>query len=655
MLRSKFKIEHLILAFTGVAIFALSIHPITTYDTFFGLKIGEWVITHHAIPAHEVFSWAAQGRTIVAYEWLAQTIVYLINQAGGFQAIEIYTATMMTVFFLINFSLFKLVLKRDFASSLIFSMFLCASTYEFFVARPQIIAYTALSVLIFLILDYILNNKNRLFLALPLTYIWTNSHASFIFIPFLLFSYACLSYIYHRTDKKRAANTFKNLTLFGLLSLIVTILPPLFLGPYKLLLDFFSDIKFMTVFLTEWAPLSAEPAYLLLYFILLILTLPAILIAVKRRQNSWLLAIPLFIILLYSFQAIRHIPFALISATIIICTTTPNFSFKKRSMKTLLSCAIFFILLTVSGWFIFQKRDFLIQSDTKTSYEIVNFLKSHHLNGHMYNDVALGGYYIYYLYPEYQVFFDGRADIYHCCEMRSFWNLTQAKSDSIDDFRARMNTFLNKYNFSFVIVSVESNNPLQLNTMERIADTMRDNPAWRLIYFSDHFRILVKKNGKNTKTFKDLGVTAATPYLLSAFKRGQEKQAIEEYKDMIKVQDSSTAETGLGEAYLSLGDLNSAQLSFKKAIDLNPSLGRAYLGLGKISQEQGDIETANNYFTKAIRTSDFLAEAYVLLGQNYANEGRKDEANQVWQEALGKNIDFISRQKIIQLLDRMSQ
>jgi hypothetical protein len=42
----------------------------------------------------------------------------------------------------------------------------------------------------------------------------------------------------------------------------------------------------------------------------------------------------------------------------------------------------------------------------------VAYLRTHELQGNLFNDYDWGGYLIYHLYPEWRVFIDGRADVY---------------------------------------------------------------------------------------------------------------------------------------------------------------------------------------------------------------------------------------------------
>lgn len=647
MLRSHLKL--IIVIVVSVAIFIYTIHPVTTFDTFFGLKIGEWVVKKGQIPSTEPFSWVAYGREIIAYEWLAQVWVYLLHSYGSFKALEIYVAASLAIFFLINFAILYKALTRDFLSSLAISVFLSISLYEFFVARPQTIAFICLSLLLFLIFLYLFKQKNYLWFLLPITYIWTNSHASFIFIPFLLFSYGVLGGLFFKSKK-----VFKTLTLFTLFSILITLLPPLWYKPYQLLLRFTADLPFMTSFVSEWASLTLSPAYQIFYFFLVVITmLISIFFSIKNKlHKKWFLALPLVFISLASFQALRHIPLGSITSVITLALFLPKLSLTKP--KLYLTIIILVGLSILTAWLAVSKKapifDTIWNIPSSQIDRDIQFIKNSQFRGKMFNEFAVGGYFLYYLYPQYQIFFDGRADIYHCCEMRQYWKLIMAKYSQKKEFAKAVNEFINTYQFSFMLIPTYTYNPLEFNTTNMMADTLLDDPSWRLVYFSDFIQILVRDDGLN-QYFFDNGFKSATPYRFLPSRLGQEKEALKEYLRQLEIQDSSVLRTGLGTIYLELSGDDHAKMALEKAIALKPRNGRAYLGLAKVHLKKNQINQAIISLKKAIQLAPFLGEAYLTLGKTYHQIGQKELAKQILEVGLKQNIDFISLKEIVKALD----
>ena len=623
----KNKIQLVILIIAALIICVVTIQPVVANDTYFGLKIGEIVATTGKVPDREPFSWAAAGRPIVAYEWLAQTLIYYLNRIGGFVAIELYVAGMLTLFFLIGWYLFFHVLKKNFLLSLTFSFFMSACVWEFFVARPQIIAFVFFLALIAFLFTYILNKKNLLWLTIPMTYIWANSHASFIFVPYFFFSYAVLGYFYTRN-----INVFKTLVLYGCINLIITLFPPLWFGPYRLLIDFTKDLTFMTTFVAEWGGLSQNPTYVWFYIGVVLVTLTVSLVySIRTKHTSgWFLMAPLVVISILSFQAIRHVPLGITTSLITCAFFIPAL----RSKTVRLTISI--LLVGASIVLIQDKRTFMAESTWSIPTGDMKFFQTHVLHGNMFNDYSLGGYLIYVLYPQYRVFYDSRADIYHVREMRDVWPLISAKHKGRDAFTRALTTLWNTYQFSYSITNISSYNPMEFTASSMMADTLLDDPTFRLIYFSDRLQVFIKLDGKNDTTVRNLGMQWVTPLRLSPYRAGHEADAIREYTRMIAVADSGIARSGLGQAYLAAGQTENAQEEFTKAIRLNPHLGSPWVGLFKITDNP-------NYLYNAISVAPYTGEAYVLLGPT-------DKT--ILRSGLKENIDLISRQKIVQLLAR---
>lgn len=651
-MENRFNKKYLIVVGAAFILFFLSIKPVTTFDTFYNLRIGEMIAKTGQIPSREIFSWAAYGRHWIAYEWLGQTIEYTINRIGGFLALEIYVALAYVLFFSLFFLIYRYIFLRGTILSVFISIFLCAFTYDFFVPRPQLIGFLSFLTLLVLIFLYLLKDKNLLILSIPLSYIWANSHASFIFIPFFFFSYAILGYLYFLLIKENsiAQEKMKNLFLFGFINLGVTLLPPLGYKLYELIWQFLTDLSFFSTFVTEWNPLISEPIHFFLYLILLIIiVILTLLLSFKKRNfKALLLIIPLFAVSLMPFSAIRHFLFGLTSILLALGLVLRMNPVKIKSKFFFFSLNFIFITIVIlfSAWSIAQDRETAFETNLRIPRESIKFLKENHLQGRMFNEVAMGGYFIYYLYPQYQVFFDGRADIYHCCEMRDFWKLVIAKESSREEFKKALYPFLEKYRFSFLVLSVTSYNPLSFTSSLLIADTLLDDPNWRLIYFSDNIQILLKNDGKNSKFYNELGMLAATPYRISTYRKNQEETALKEYQRMIKIQDSGVARTALGEIYLNRGDLVSAEKEFEVATRLNPNLGKSYLDFAKVALEKNQLTEAQTHLQKALEISPFLGETYLLLAQTYSQLQRNDLALAILKKGLQQNIDLISRQKI---------
>jgi tetratricopeptide (TPR) repeat protein len=96
----------------------------------------------------------------------------------------------------------------------------------------------------------------------------------------------------------------------------------------------------------------------------------------------------------------------------------------------------------------------------------------------------------------------------------------------------------------------------------------------------------------------------------------------------------------LGRAYIATNDLNSAEESLKKAINLKNDLVGAYIDLGDIYSKKGVFEDAIKQYNEAIKVNPKLLQPYMLLGVIYEKQNKIDKAIENYKKALEINPKF---------------
>jgi len=87
------------------------------------------------------------------------------------------------------------------------------------------------------------------------------------------------------------------------------------------------------------------------------------------------------------------------------------------------------------------------------------------LRGPMLNSYNFGGYLIWKLYPQYQVFIDGRADVYGDAFMDEYYaRAWQGRGD--------WQVYLERYNVQVVVMEPDGT----------LAQLLRTQPRWQLMY-----------------------------------------------------------------------------------------------------------------------------------------------------------------------------
>ncbi|RLB79330.1 MAG: hypothetical protein DRH15_09075, partial [Deltaproteobacteria bacterium] len=83
---------------TGASIFIFSlfffVHPVSSYDSWFHLFFGKYILTHHSIPKIEKFVFTVKGVNWYPWQWLSSVIFYLVYSISGLKGLIYFTAIM---------------------------------------------------------------------------------------------------------------------------------------------------------------------------------------------------------------------------------------------------------------------------------------------------------------------------------------------------------------------------------------------------------------------------------------------------------------------------------------------------------------------------------------------------------------------------------
>ncbi len=104
--------------------------------------------------------------------------------------------------------------------------------------------------------------------------------------------------------------------------------------------------------------------------------------------------------------------------------------------------------------------------------------------------------------------------------------------------------------------------------------------------------------------------------------------------------DFGDAHLNLGLILKKLGKLQDAELSYRKAIEVNPDFAEAHLNLGLILKKLGKLQDAELSYRKAIKVNPNFTEAHSNLGNILKDLGNLKEAEISTRKAIQLNPDF---------------
>lgn len=619
-------------------IFFASQLPMRDPDIWFHMKAGEYFVTH-GISFHDPFSFAAAGREWIPFEWLFQIIVYLlsrINISLIVPFISIFSTLMMYFFLKIMRSL-----EVSRLVSILAGFFFFVSIYEFYTPRPHIIAYTFIMVEFYLIYLFIFKQKKWIYLMPLLTIVWSNMHSTGFFSWGFLLTYVLITFLQRRYEK------MKTLILLTALCAVATLLPPVGYRDYVLLYTFFTNRQFLGNFIVEWSPITADlfvGFYIYTAYAVAASSLFGFLSWKKRVLIKNLWSFPFFVMIFMGYTATRNVPLGMFGAIVLLAWGTSQLRLKKP-----ITIIVIAILIAGHLWLLMAKHQYYRSQRMNYPVYAAEFAKKY-LKGHMFNDYNYGGYLLYNVYPNLQVFLDGRAEVYQCCEMRDYLLLAVNKNLPEDKYREFLDTFINAYKFNFFIIT-----PSKHNVMRRIANLLNTDPQWALVFWDDFSEIFVKRDGINDQIIAQMEAKVATPYLRNPFPKDAVERALFEYQRMDGVVPSARTNNAIGYIGLLTGKFDDAKIRFVQAVAMDPTFESSYMNLAELAVRDGDISGAIALYDKARYWAPDRGLIYIRLGQLiYEQSADIAQAKDVWRRGIEKTVDEDAKAELQTLIDSSS-
>jgi tetratricopeptide (TPR) repeat protein len=612
-----------------IFIFLSTANSIPDWDAYFHIKSGE-VIAQQGVIDHDVFSQAEQSRHWYAHEWLFQLGLFSFVKAFGFEALKFFVGFFATLQIAIIYLIFRKIFKLHIFASFVLClsyMFLC---YNVFVPRPQLAAQCFFFMNFFLILLYLHKDKNFLFFSLPLVYIWSNFHISAVLNNVLFFGYTILCFIFWAVTKEKSFLK-KSLILFvySLLGLAVSMLPPTgivtyqYLGLYLNYHEIFSKI-------IELSPLYQFSSDFIVYLgLILLIVVPICIFAFRRREQSFVWILPVFIWLFFGFTTLRSTYYGYFALLIIIAWFLSTVKLKKlTTLKQSGLVGLIIIFLCFSGWMLYAR---LKTVNNYTSHqELAGFIQKSDLKGNMFNEITYGSYLLYRFYPERKVFIDARLDVYLCCEFPDYLALEDKITLPGEEFEKALYALFEKYHINYAIL------PTRIALGLKIIDVLDRDKNWVLVFWNDREAIYVKDDTVNTHVLKKFGTTAATPFLQLAYKEKAMDQALTEYLRIDTLTKSALTKNNIASIYMKKGDLMNAKKYLEQAIEVDENFVSAYTNLAEVYIGQGDRRKAIEWYEAALLISPGSMASYPRLATIYYSLGEKEKAKIVLEKGRDK-------------------
>lgn len=396
----------------GVGIALIGLHLLTgliNNDTFWHETTGQWILTHHAIPYRDPFSWSVRGTPWVAQEWLWEVGLALSWHVWALWGVTLYAWAPAWLMWPVMVATYRRAGGRSPWVLLPLAAGIDIALVHVWPARPEGATYLAFALLLYILTRVRQGEARWAWALIPLTGLWANFHSSFILAPLFVAIELVLSF--WSTRWGRIVNVAlppasrRTLGLAFLGSLIAGALNPHGWHLYSYAVSM-STHNVMRNVIVEWAsPNFHLPIYTLIF-------------ALGAGLLVWTWAttedLPLWWViyaggLIYGFlDSQRFLPYVCVALPLMVAVLpmrwAPSIRFP-RSHGVTLSLAL--LAVVVSQWPANNIARSIQQGGAPVG--AVNYYAGHAHGGRIFNQYAMGDYLIYRHIPPY---IDGRADIY---------------------------------------------------------------------------------------------------------------------------------------------------------------------------------------------------------------------------------------------------
>jgi len=586
-----------------LGVFWITLQQVESYDLWFHLATGRWIVEHGRVPRTDPFSFTAPGPW-QAHEWLSEWVFIRVFDCCGLLGLVIVKAFILAVAFSLLFRLVARPSRFPIFSALLVAVGLTASWGSLDV-RPE-----AFSLLLFVVCAWIWRDlvehrgQSRLLLLLPPIIVpWVNLHGGFV-AGLAVFGVGLAVEWMRKLFGRDECWEYRSLgktTATWLLSIVSALVNPYSFRaltyPFEYLVG---SHQYATTRVIEWLPpeLSRLPgiAFLALCFMLVALIL------IHRRRLPWS---SVSIVVLFGIAAAlhrRHIPFFVIVALPLIAALLST-SCRGSALEILLHPR----LRLIAGILVWTACVFGVvwKSDVRTRllsnplrddlYPVaaVQFLQQNELPSHVFCQYRHGGFLIWNLFPRYRVFVDGRADVYGEQLLREY--------DAIITGESGWDRLLTLRGACLALIPRD----------EKLTPKIEDDGHWERVY-------------RDAAT--DVYIRSCEESGAALFKWRRDELVYPRDADAYFYRGLSCSERNL---------YGRAEQHWKTCLEIDPHHADAYANLGTIEARRGRLDEALRLWMKSIDLSNYEdPEIRINIGKALDQQGEHEKARHWYREAL---------------------
>ncbi len=594
----------------------LALPRLPAADTWWTLACGRLLATSGGLVHEDPFSFGPGRLAWLNHEWLAQVLLYLLDQALGLDGLFLVRTGVIVLAFG-GLPLLGARLRRLPASPAAAVVLACGASAEgwaFFDTRAYLFTYLGLSVTLLVALEALRTGRARILPGLILVdVVWANCHGGFILGPLALLGAAagCLC----DPGRFRLAGAFGGTALASLV--LCSVGTPYGLETLRFPFSLMNSSAF-TCGLNEWARPDLAAAW---PFTVLVLVS-----AVLGWRGDPVRRVWLVLFLGAGLVAWRHAPLGALVAAHVLPDLVPRWrpvrAFGSRQVLLAWGAVALLAGATVAARLEGGAPEWTM---TRTHFPVwaTRFLLANpHLPRELFNPYEWGGYLDWVAWPKHRVFIDGRAHTVFseqryaqalCVQFGAPWvaALERAGLGKALGSERHWEEILESHGVRMVLAS-----RLQGDLFARVSTSRR----WLLVYSDPVAAVFLRNDDQGRRDSASL-VHPLSPWIclersLDALRAGKEELALDQASRAVALDPRwAQARAILGTLLLRAGQPVRGEAELSRALRLDRRVPEAHFNLALLALNQGEPDRARRELRQEIRWNPGHPEAARLLGE----------------------------------------
>ena len=476
-----------IILFLGLVIMAT--RPPFSADTGWHLQSGRITVESGHILQTDIFSHTRYGSRWVNHSWLSQVILYTLFRYLSSPGLSLWVyGAVVAAFVLVYLQMEGDPFLRAFTTVLA-----AITSGVIWTPRPQLVSFAFTALVCYALHLFKRRGVNRLWVLPPLFVLWVNLHAGYalgfmVIVAFLIGEVVnhLANYITPPSEPTLDWRSLAMVAGIALLSALLLVINP---NTTRMWIYYLETVRipFLREYILEWKSPDFHLLGLQPFIWLLLATMAAMGFSGRRADGTDVVTVGLFAYA--ALLAGRNIaPFALVTAPVLSRHLAPiltRLGWTRRIRRIprptpargALHLLLVLVVVAILGVRAYQSfRPETIEEALRKDYPVdaIEWIRQHHPPGKMFNPYNWGGYLIWSLWPEYQVFVDGRTDLYGDEFLREYLDIELA--------RGPVDEKLREYGVNLVLTT--PNSPLALY--------LRCTGGWEEEYADEKAQIFIR-------------------------------------------------------------------------------------------------------------------------------------------------------------------